>query len=121
MELNNKAAYKIIQDYITEAVKKEIYKNRIKQIIKEEYTKLKKDGTQTGDMKRKAVMNTLKDPKFNHAQLAYDLYHPKDQGEKDTVRSLFSKKATGKPDNDGAIRSFSDDEINKLYQMVRKR
>ena len=121
MELNNKAAYKIIQDYITEAVKKEIQKQRIAKIIKEEYTKLKKDGTQTGDMKRKAVMNTLKDPKFNHAQLAYSLYHPKDKSEKDTVRSLFSKKATGKPDADGAVRSFSDEEINKLYQMVRKR
>ena len=120
MELNDKA-YKIIQECITEAVKKEIYKNRIKKIIKEEYAKLNEDDEQSGDIKRKAVMNTLKDPKFNHAQLAYDLYHPKDQGEKDTVRSLFSKKATGKPDNDGAIRSFSDEEINKLYQMVRKR
>ena len=120
MELNDKA-YKIIQECITEAVKKEIYKNRIKKIIKEEYAKLNEDDEQSGDIKRKAVMNTLKDPKFNHAQLAYDLYHPKDQSEKDTVRSLFSKKATGKPDNDGAIRSFSDEEINKLYQMVRKR
>lgn len=120
MELNDKA-YKIIQECITEAIKKEIFKNRIKKIIKEEYAKLNEEGEQLGDMKRKAVMNTLKDPKFNHAQLAYNLYHPKDQSEKDTVRSLFSKKATGKPDNDGAIRSFSDDEINKLYQMVRKR
>ena len=120
IELNDKV-YKIIQECITEAVKKEIYKNRIKKIIKEEYAKLNEDDEQSGDMKRKAVMNTLKDPKFNHAQLAYDLYHPKDQSEKDTVRSLFSKKASGKPDNDGAIRSFSDEEINKLYQMVRKR
>lgn len=120
MELNDKA-YKIIQECITEAVKKEICKHRIKKIIKEEYAKLNEDDNQTGDMKRKAVMNTLKDPKFNHAQLAYDLYHPKDQSEKDTVRSLFSKKATGKPDNDGAVRTFSDTEINKLYQMVRKR
>ena len=120
MELNDKA-YKIIQECITEAVKKEIYKNRIKKIIKEEYAKLNEDDEQSGDIKRKAVMNTLKDPKFNHAQLAYNLYHPKDQSEKDTVRSLFSKKATGKPDNDGAVRNFSDEEINKLYQMVRKR
>ena len=120
MKLNNKA-YKIIQECITEAVIKEIYKNRIKKIIKEEYAKLNEEDNQMGDMKRNAVMNTLKDPKFNHAQLAYDLYHPKDQSEKDTVRSLFSKKATGKPDNDGAVRSFSDEEINKLYQMVRKR
>ena len=121
MELNNKAAYKIIQDYITEAVKKEIQKQRIAKIIKEEYTKLKKDGTQTGDMKRKAVMAALKDPKFKHSQLAYALDHPKDQSEKDTSRSKFAKKASGKPDADGVVRHFSDDEINKLYQMVRKR
>ena len=120
MEVNNKV-YKIIQECITEAVKKEIYKNRIKQIIKEEYAKLNENDKQSSDMKRKAVMDTLKDPKFNHAQWAYSLYHPKDKSEKDTVRSLFSKKATGKPDADGAVRSFSDDEINKLYQMVRKR
>lgn len=120
MEVNNKV-YKIIQECITEAVKKEIYKNRIKQIIKEEYAKLNENDKQSSDMKRKAVMDTLKDPKFNHAQLAYSLYRPKDKSEKDTVRSLFSKKATGKPDADGAVRSFSDDEINKLYQMVRKR
>ena len=120
MEVNNKV-YKIIQECITEAVKKEIYKNRIKQIIKEEYAKLNENDKQSSDMKRKEVMNTHKEPKFNHAQVAYDLYHPKDQSEKDTVRSLFSKKATGKPDADGAVRSFSDEEINKLYQMVRKR
>ena len=118
MELNNKAAYKIIQDYITEAVKKEIYKNRIKQIIKEEYAKLNEKSNQSGDTKRKAVMAALKDPKFNHAQLSYALGHPKSQSEKDTLRSEFSKKATGKPDNDGAIRSFSDDEINELYPMI---
>lgn len=120
MELNNKI-YRIIQECITEAVKKQIQKQRIAKIIKEEYAKLTEDNEQSSSMKRKAVMTWLKDPKFNHAQLAYDLYHPKDQSEKDTVRSLFSKEATGKPDADGAIRSFSDDDINKLYQMMRKR
>ena len=42
MELNNKA-YQIIQECITEAIKKEIQKQRIAKIIKEEYTKLKKE------------------------------------------------------------------------------
>lgn len=116
----NKKAYSIVQEYISEAVKKEIIKQRIRKIIKEEFIKLNEKDENTNDMKRKDVMNTLKDPKFNHAQLAYSLYHPKDKSEKDTVRSLFSKKATGKPDNDGAVRKFSDDEINKLYQMVKK-
>lgn len=111
----------IIQECIKEAVIKEVCKRRIRQIVEEELSKKLYEDEQNTDMKRKAVMNTLKDPKFNHAQLAYGLYHPKDQSEKDTVRSLFSKKATGKPDNDGAVRKFSDDEINKLFQMVRKK
>ena len=66
-------------------------------------------------------MNMLKDTKFNHAELARNLWHPKDKGEEDTYRSLFSKKANGTPDNDGAIRHFDDEEINKLYQILRAR
>ena len=120
MELNDKA-YKIIQECITEAVKKEICKHRIKKIIKEEYAKLNEEGNQTGDMKRNAVMKALKDPKYNHAQLAYALGHPKNQSEKDTLRSDFSKKATGTPDNDGVVRHFNDEDINTLYQLIRKR
>lgn len=120
MEVNNKV-YKIIQECITEAVKKEIYKNRIKQIIKEEYTKLNEKSNQSIDMKRKSVMVALKDPKFKHSQLAYALDHPKNKSEKDTSRSKFAKKATGKPDADGVVRHFSDEEINDLYQMIRKR
>lgn len=111
----------IIQECVQNAVIKEMQKHRIMQIVKEELSRKLNEDEQSTDMKRKAVMSTLKDPKFNHAQLAYNLYHPKDQSEKDTVRSLFSKKATGKPDNDGAVRNFSDEEINKLYQMIRKR
>ena len=118
---NNNKLCRFIDKCVVESVKKEMCMQRIKKILREEFIKLNEDDGQSTDMKRNAVMKTLKDPKFNHAQLAYDLYHPKDQSEKDTVRSLFSKKATGNPDNDGAVRSFSDDEINKLYQMVRKR
>lgn len=112
----------IIKECLTEAFKKETYRKHIKQIVKEELLKqLYETEKKSGDTKRAAVMSTLKDPKYNHAQLAYELYKPQDQGEKDTVRSLFSKKATGKPDNDGVVRTFSDTEINKLYQLTRKR
>ena len=114
MELNNKV-YRIIQECITEAVKKEIQKQRIAKIIKEEYAKLNEKSNQS------IVMSSLKDPKYKHSQLAYALHHPKNKSEKATVRSLFSKEASGKPDADGVVRSFSDDDINKLYQMMRKR
>ena len=120
MELNNKV-YRIIQECITEAVKKEIQKQRIAKIIKEEYAKLNEKSNQSINMERKYVMSSLKDPKYKHSQLAYALYHPKNKSEKATVRSLFSKEATEKPDADGVVRSFSDDDINQLYQMMRKR
>ena len=63
-------------------------------------------------------MKALKDPKYNHAQLAYTLWPDMD---KDTARSLFSKMATGTPDNDGVVRHFSDEDVNTLYQAIRKR
>ena len=72
-------------------------------------------------MKRKAVMNMLKDDKFNHAELMRHIYHPRDKGEEDTYRSLFSKKATGKPDADGVVRHFTDQEITKLYELLREK
>lgn len=92
---------------ITEATK-----NTIRRLINE---------NDSLDIKRRSVMNMLKDEKYKDAALAYDLWHPKDQSEKDTYRSLFSKKATGEPDNDGNVRHFTDDEINKLYELLRKK
>lgn len=114
---------KNIQKLISESVDYVLKKQQVRNMVLEEFRRqLHEDDNNDSstDMKRKAVMKKLKDPKYNHAQLAYSLYHPKDQSEKDTVRSLFSKKATGNPDNDGAIRHFDDEEINSLYQMIRK-
>jgi hypothetical protein len=114
---------KNIKQIIRESAEKALYeenlRNSVRELVREEFQRVLNE--EDNNMKRKAVMSALKDPKFNHAQLAYDLYHPKDQSERDTVRSLFSKKASGEPDNDGEIRKFDDDEINKLYQMIRKR
>lgn len=109
----------IIRESAERALYEENLRNSVRELVREEFQRVLNE--EDNNMKRKAVMSALKDPKFNHAQLAYDLYHPKDQSERDTVRSLFSKKASGEPDNDGAIRKFDDDEINKLYQMIRKR
>ena len=50
--------------------------------------------------------------------MAYSLWP--DMG-KDTARSLFAKMANGTPDNDGVVRNFSDEDINALYQMIRKK
>lgn len=115
-----------IKGLIRESLEKAELRNYVRSIVSEEIHSLfeKKAINEAGEgnsvIKRKAVMNMLKDDKYDHAYLAYQLWHPKDDNEKDTYRSLFSKKATGKPDNDGAVRSFTDEEITKLYELIRK-
>lgn len=106
-----------IEEAQTRAYVKSVVTETMKQMVKKKLNEAE-DGNAM--IKRKAVMNMLKDDKYDHAYLAYQLWHPKDDNEKDTYRSLFSKKATGKPDNDGAVRSFTDEEITKLYELIRK-
>lgn len=73
----------------------------------------------SNDPARTHVLKLLnQDDMLNHAELARKLWHPSNQKEEDTARSLFSKKATGKPDADGKRRSFSDDEISKLSTII---
>lgn len=115
-----------IKNIIRESLEHNALRKHVRNIVSEEVHRILKEGTlnEASDsnsvIKRKAVMNMLKDGKYDHAYLAYQLWHPKDDNEKDTYRSLFSKKATGKPDNDGAVRSFTDEEITKLYELIRK-
>ena len=120
-----------IKSIIRESLREMSLRNHVRKIVSEEVNRLfeskvineagKGGGEGNANIKRKAVMNLLKDDKYDHAYLAYQLWHPKDDNEKDTYRSLFSKKATGKPDNDGAVRSFTDDEITKLYELIRNK
>lgn len=112
-----------LQGTIDECVRKVVYENtkkqRIKQIVAEELTrKINETQEQATDNKRNAVMKALKDPKYDHAQIAYRLWPDMD---KDTARSLFSKMANGTPDNDGVVRQFNDEDVNSIYQMIRKR
>ena len=110
----------IINESIDE-IKTRAYVKKVVTEVVNEMTKSKLNEADGNAMiKRKAVMTMLKDDKYDHAYLAYQLWHPKDDNEKDTYRSLFSKKATGKPDNDGAVRTFTDEEITKLYELIRK-
>lgn len=118
-----------IKSIIRESLREMSLRNHVRKIVSEEVNRLFEskaineadEGEGNANIKRKAVMNLLKDDKYDHAYLAYQLWHPKDDNEKDTYRSLFSKKATGKPDNDGAVRSFTDDEITKLYELIRNK
>lgn len=123
--------FEAIREELKEAKQNQEIHNRITSIVTETVNRLAEDAkkqssmvNEAGDdagMKRKAVMNMLKDGKYNHAELARKLWHPKDKSEEDTYRSLFSKKATGTPDSDGAVRHFDDNEINKLYELLRTR
>lgn len=109
---------RLINESVQNAINENIRIQRMANIISESVTRKLFEADSDTDMKRNAVMKALKDPKYNHAQLAYALWPDMD---KDTARSLFAKMANGTPDNDGVIRHFSDEDINSLYQMIRKK
>jgi len=121
----NETIKRQIDDMLRSQMNEAIIRNKVRNVVKEEvykYTnKIISEANDDVDMKRKAVMNMLKDDKFNHAELMRHIYHPRDKGEEDTYRSLFSKKATGKPDADGVVRHFTDQEITKLYELLREK
>lgn len=110
---------RMIDECVRTTLKNTIMEQRINNIVSDVIKhNLYESEDQNMEMQRNAVMKALKDPKYNHAQLAYTLWPDMD---KDTARSLFSKMATGTPDNDGVVRHFSDEDINTLYQAIRKR
>lgn len=120
----NESVKKQIDGMLRSKINETIVRNKVRDIVKEEvyrYANNLVSEANDVDMKRKAVMNMLKDDKFNHAELMRHIYHPRDKGEEDTYRSLFSKKATGKPDADGSVRHFTDQEITKLYELLREK
>lgn len=109
----------MIDECVRTTLKNTIMEQRINNIVSDVIKhNLYESEDQNIEMQRNAVMKALKDPKYNHAQLAYTLWPDMD---KDTARSLFSKMATGTPDNDGVVRHFSDEDVNTLYQAIRKR
>lgn len=112
---------KYIRDIVEECIVEMRLKNLVKQMVAENVNKNRGYLTEiNAGGKRRAVMKMLRDEKYDHAYLAYKLWHPKDQSEKDTYRSLFSKKFTGKPDADGTVRQFTTKEINRLYSILTK-
>lgn len=118
-----------VRSMVAEAVqnkRQQMMKERVNTVVESVINRmvktgmLKEDNEKKGDdSKRKSVMTMLRDGKYNHAELMRELWHPQAEDE-DTLRSLFSKKATGKPDADGAVRSFTEEEINRLYELLRK-
>lgn len=108
----------IINESVRSVIMENLRRQYVSNIVAEELKRVLNESEDTTEMKRNAVMKALKDPKYNHAQLAYALWPDMD---KDTARSLFAKMANGTPDNDGVIRHFNDEDVNKLYQLIRKK
>lgn len=108
----NRLVENTVNQYLSEAA------NDVKNPFSEPNKTAANDRT---DMKRNSVMAALQNDIIDNAPLAYKLYPSETDSEKATARSLFSKKATGKPDADGQVRHFDDEEINKLFNVLRQR
>lgn len=80
-------------------------------------SKESKSDSEEMQIKRNTVVSLLKKDMVKNAPLAYKIWPDMDE---DTARSLFSKMVTGKPDNDGVVRKFTDDDISKLYELLRQ-
>ena len=120
----NKLFQKKLDSIIASKVNETVMYNKIYDMVSEEIVKYKKNLVTEGEdirQMRKSVMNMLQDDKYNDAELMRYIWHPKDKKEEDTLRSLFSKMKSGKPDADGTVRQFNDKDITKLYTILRTR
>ena len=117
---------RIVNDFIQEAKKENAIRKVIRKVVNEMIDKMNEDKADDKDgdsesmrIKRNTVMKLLRNDRLKNSTFAYDIWHPKDQSDKDTARSLFSKKINGTPDADGNVREFTDEEISKLYELLR--
>ena len=117
---------RIVNDFIQEAKKENAIRKVIRKTVNEMLDKMNEDKADDKDgdsesmrIKRNTVMKLLRNDRLKNSTFAYDIWHPKDQSDKDTARSLFSKKVNGTPDADGNVREFTDEEISKLYELLR--
>lgn len=115
----------IINEAIGKVAERERLKARIRKVISEEVKQMKKSVIKEDNdekegasikAKRDAVMQLLRSDYTKYSEFAYRLWP---DIEKSTARSLFSKKVSGEPDNDGNVRKFDDQEISDLYMMLR--
>lgn len=98
-------------------LEKKIY-NMLMNTISESEKKSDKKNSDNLQTRRENVMKWLDTDQSNHAPLAYELWNvtSDDDVEKGNARSLFTKKFKGH-DPSGKEYKFTDDEINKLYNM----
>ena len=91
--------------------------NRLQTIIREAC--MDAINEKRGNNDRKAnVLSALRDKKYKYSTLAYELWRPRNDSEKDTYRSLFSKKIRQSSSKKGDTIGFTEDEINRLYSLI---
>lgn len=122
---------KSLKQSIREGVERSLVREQVRRIVESEVRayagrRMLREAEDSSDdsgtkSKRKTVMQMLQSPYIDCAQLAYKVMHPQDEADKDSIRSEFSKKKNGTPDADGYVREFSDEEIAKLYELLRSR
>lgn len=110
-----------IEEEISYRKKREKVKESVKKALGDIISERKKDKKKSETSKKDFVLKMLKNKKYKNSYLAYSLWHPKNKAEKNTYRSLFSKKLSGKKDADGNKRAFTDDEIDSLYNLLKNK
>ena len=75
-----------------------------------------KSGNKVNKSKRSLVVNWLKQPSLDCAEIMRKLWHPAKE-EEDSARSYFYKCRDGKLNDSGVPYRFSDEEINALYRI----
>lgn len=106
------------EDVIDEKKVSKKLKNKIAK--KSEHNKhKKKSSSEQMKNKRTFVLKRLKNDDVNSASYMRKLWHPS-KDEEDSARSYFYKCRDGELNDSGVPYSFSDDEINRLYQLLNK-
>lgn len=113
--------YNIITESIRKAVSTQKQRQLIENIVEKTLNKhisLLKEDEEASDaaQKRQRVVSVVKNDLVKYSTLAYRLWPDMD---KDTARSLFSKKLNGKPDADGQVREFTEAEVNTLDDLLK--
>lgn len=111
---------KILKEYIKNIIKENYGINNIEVPLKEKESHKKNNDNKNKEAlknKRSRVINRLKDPETNCAEIMRKLWRPS-KDEEDSARSYFYKCRDGELNDSGVPYKFSDDEINRLYQLL---
>lgn len=76
------------------------------------------DEQKSRDLTYNLLLKRLSNPFVKHSSIVYKLYNPKDEDEKAVRRSEFSKKFRMEKDENGNTIRFTDEEIEKIFNIL---